>query len=404
MALILLSMCVTSCSEDYGNGLNLPQPSQKTDTTKTQPTTDSTEWTNYAGTTHKVFPQSYVVTKIFALNDKGESDSLVNRYPFVRSLKNDTTLYLSKAPETGLGYTGSTSDQVWLGEYTHNAQNDSCAVVYGRKGYKLSNGVILTLNTERMTLYHMIDGTPRKYSEPNQKFGTMTIDSVKTEFERNDSIYCLRTNTCKTYTKLGDQTFVDSCTVREVWFIKLKETPEPKYDVFVNEAVKHLASSMVEISSGNWKNVHLMTGSKQLHAIVCTTDMHNANVVAVEDKPVDLSRVVVNSQVNSSIYDATTGLFTTSLISPDNTGWSWEGFIDGRSVTNDMGNARAIDEGIKNFMETNTSKPTPFFTGVKAEVTATWKEYSYTTITWTKYSKEGKAYMNSIVVKSPKKA
>jgi hypothetical protein len=313
-------------------------------------------------------------------------------------------LYLSKAPETGLGYVGSTPEQVWLGEFSHNAQNDSCAVVYGRKGYKLNNNVTLTLNTERQTIYHMIDGKAWNYSEPNQKFGTMTIDSVKTEFERNDSIYCLRTNTCKTYTQLGDQTFVDSCTVREVWFKGMKETPEPHFDIFVNEPVNYLAGSMVQVvPTNNWKNVHLMTGANKVHAIVCTTDSHNDKVVSVEDMPVDRSRVIVSNQVNSAIYDSQTGLYTTSLITPDNGGWSWEGFIDGRSVTNDMGNARAIDEGIKNFMESNTSKPTPFFSGVSAKVTATWHEFSYTTITWVKYSKEGKAVTNQIVVKHPTK-
>jgi hypothetical protein len=254
-----------------------------------------------------------------------------------------------------------------------------------------------------MTYYHKIDGKPWKYSEPTQKFGSMSINSSVSEFERNDSIFGLRTNVCKTYTQLGTETFVDSCTVREVWFKAIKEKPEPSYNVYVNEAVSHIASSMVEISKNNWKNVHLMVGKTQLHAIVCTTDSHNDKVVGVEDKPVALSRVVVNNQVNSAIYDSQTGLYTTSLITPDNGGWSWEGFIDGREIVNDLGNQQAIEEGIKNFMESNTSKPTPFFSGVSAKVTATWHEFSYTTITWVKYSKEGKAVTNQIVVKHPTK-
>jgi hypothetical protein len=254
-----------------------------------------------------------------------------------------------------------------------------------------------------MTYYHTIDGKPWKYSEPQQKFGSMTITPTFGEFIRNDSIFGTRDNVCKTYTKLGTETFVDSCVVREVWFKAVKEIPEPSYNVVCNEAVSHIASSMVEISKNNWKNVHLMVGKTQLHAIVCTTDSHNDKVVGVEDKPVALSRVVVNNQVNSAIFDSQTGLYTTSSITPDNGGWSWEGFIDGRSIVNDLGNQQAIEEGIKNFMESNTSKPTPFFTGVSAKVTATWHEFSYTTITWVKYSKEGKACTNVIVVKHPTK-
>jgi hypothetical protein len=249
----------------------------------------------------------------------------------------------------------------------------------------------------------MMGGQPVMYSEPTQSVDRMTISSTTSEFEKNDSIFGLRTNVCSVPLTLGGVQFTASATVKEIWFIKLKEKPEPSYNVVCNEAVSHIASSMVEISKNNWKNVHLMKGATQLHAIVCSTDSHNDKVLSVEDKPVALSRVVVNNQVNSAIYDSQTGLYTTSSITPDNGGWSWEGFIDGRSVTNDMANARAIDEGIRNFMESNTSKPTPFFSGVSAKVTATWHEFSYTTITWVKYSKEGKAVTNQIVVKHPTK-
>jgi hypothetical protein len=146
-----------------------------------------------------------------------------------------------------------------------------------------------------------------------------------------------------------------------------------------------------------------MTGANKVHAVVVTTDEHNSKVVSVEDKAVDRSRVIVNGQVNGSLYDATTGLYVPAILTPDNNGWEGDGVIDGRHVEYSRGYAQLIDEGVKNFMETNTSKPTLTFSGVKAEVTSTWKEYEYTTITWTKYSRDGKSHMNSIVVKSPKK-
>jgi hypothetical protein len=393
----LLSVVLVSCSADYSDGpMQAPQKKVEPTPDPTPKPNDSTEWKNYAGTTHKVYPESYVIAKIYALNHKGESDSLVNRYPFVRSLKNDTTLYLSKAPETGLGYTGSTPDQVWLGEFSHNAQNDSCAVVYGRKGYKLSNGVTLTLNTERQTIYHMIDGTPRKYSEPTQKFGTMTIDSVKTEFERNDSIYCLRTNSCKTYTKLGDQTFVDSCTVREVWFIKLKETPEPSFDYKVDGLLKFVCGSKVKNEIG-WADGIMFEGSQNLYFVIDSYSK-DGKLMGREIHTTPKNRVVYNNQVNGIVFDSTTGLYAPALIVSDKEGWSCEGFVDGRSVTCDRSNTHAIDEGIKNFVDKSTSVPSVFFASTPTASVKEWHGKKYITVTWSKYSEDTKLVNRQVTV------
>jgi hypothetical protein len=250
----------------------------------------------------------------------------------------------------------------------------------------------------------MMGGKPEMYKEPTQSVARLEIGSSTDEFERNDSIFGRRVNLCSIVLTLGGQKFVPSCKVTEIWFSRLKEKPEPHYDVFVDEAVSYLAGSMVQlVPSNNWRNVHFMVGANKVHAIVVTTDAHNAKVVSVEDKPVDRSRVIVSDQVKGSLYDATTGLFITAALTPDNDGWEGDGVIDGRHVEYSRSYAQMIDEGVKNFMETNTSKPTLTFSGVSAKVTSTWKEYEYTTITWTKYSKEGKAYMNTIVVKSPKK-
>jgi hypothetical protein len=397
----LLSVCVTSCKDEYGNGVTVPQPSEKTDHTP-QPTTDSLGWKQAIRKYFKVEPTADVTSVIIGQRNNGDLDSLILKYKYVYSLAADTTLYLESAPTGDLGYS-TAADRTDYSEYSHNMQGDSVCFINYAKPYYLSNGVNLSLKTQRVRGYHMMGGQPIMYSEPTQSVARLQIEGSTDEFERNDSIFGRRINTCSVELTLGGQRFVPSCTVTEIWFKAIKEKPEPQYNVYVNEAVSHIASSMVEISKNNWKNVHLMVGKTQLHAIVCTTDSHNDKVVGVEDKPVALSRVVVNNQVNSAIYDSQTGLYTTSLITPDNGGWSWEGFIDGREIVNDLGNQQAIEEGIKNFMESNTSKPTPFFSGVSAKVTATWHEFSYTTITWVKYSKEGKAVTNQIVVKHPTK-
>jgi len=401
---LFMSVVLTSCSDDYGNAVNAPQ--QKTDTTnpdKPQPT-DTTSWKNYAGTTHKVYPKSYVITKMYGLNYKGEKDSLENKYDYVRSLKNDTTIYLRKAPEGGVSYSIS-PENTWLGEFSINAQADSCATIYSKKNYNLSNGVTLTLNTERQTIYHMIDGTPRKYSEPTQKFGTMTIDSVKTEFERNDSIYCLRTNTCKTYTKLGDKTFVDSCTVREVWFIKLKETPEPHFDVTIGEYASFVGGSKCKVALNNWTDDFLFKGKTKAYTIVAKPDANGGRAMGYAVDEIELNRVVMNSQVNGTIYDATTSHHIPALITPDNkdkNGWFTEGFVDGRAINYDPTNAQALEEGIRNFVGKNTSVPTPFFISVSTS-SQTWHEYTYVTITWSKYSKDTDMVTQTMTVKMPAK-
>jgi hypothetical protein len=331
-------------------------------------------------------------------------DTLHIRYKYEYSLLADTTLYLDTAPAEKLGYTSASHGDYTYTDGGRNAQGDSILSVNFAKNYTLTNGIVLNLSTKRLHAWHEMDGILRPYSEPNETIGQIDFSPSTEEFERNDSIFGVRTNVVTVPLTLGDKKFYASCSIKEIWFVKLKEKAEPHFDVFIDEAVSHLASSMVQlVPSNNWKNVHLMTSTSKVHAVIVTTDEHNSKVVSVEDKAVDRSRVIVNGQVNGSLYDATTGLYVPAILTPDNKGWEGDGVIDGRHVEYSRGHAEMIDEGVKNFMETNTSKPTLTFSGVKTEVTATWGEYEYTTITWTKYSRDGKSHMNSIVVKSPKK-
>jgi hypothetical protein len=342
---------------------------------------------------------------MYGLNYKGEKDSLENKYDYVRSLKNDTTIYLRKAPEGGVSYSTS-PESTWLGEFSINAQADSCATIYSKKNYNLSNGVTLTLNTERMTYYHMIDGKPWKYSEPTQKFGTMSINSSVSEFERNDSIFGLRTNVCKTYTQLGTETFVDSCTVREVWFKNIKETSEPSFNVTLNEYASFICGSKVKVSKNNWKDAFLFVGAKQIHVVVANLDNNGGRALSYEVKSIDKSRVVYNAQVNGVIYDSQTGSYIPALITPDNkdkNGWFTEGMVDGRAVTYDPTNALALEEGIKNFVGKDTSVPTPFFVGNPSTSNTNWHEYTYTSVTWSKYSKDTDMVTQTMTVKMPTK-
>ena len=96
---------------------------------------------------------------------------------------------------------------------------------------------------------------------------------------------------------------------------------------------------------------------------------------------VERSRVVVSGQVNSIVYDSQTGHYVPALTASDHDGWSTEGFIDGRAVVCDRYNQQAIDEGIKNFVGSSTSVPTPFINQVTASPT-TWHEKNFVTVTW----------------------
>jgi hypothetical protein len=407
IALFTMSVCLTSCSDGFSDGVvNAPQ---RTDTTPTPQPDDSDNWNHYMKTWHKVFENSFVESHMIGQKggknvQEAKFDTLHIRYKYEYSLLADTTLYLDTAPAEKLGYTSASHGDYTYTDGGRNAQGDSILSVNFAKNYTLTNGIVLNLSTKRLHAWHEMDGILRPYSEPNETIGQIDFSPSTEEFERNDSIFGVRTNVVTVPLTLGDKKFYASCSIKEIWFVKLKDTPEPKFDVFVNEPVSHLASSMVQlVPSNNWKNVHLMVGASKVHPIVVTTDAHNAKVVSVEDKPVDRSRVIVSNQVSGSLYDPTTGLFITAILTPDNDGWEGDGVIDGRHVEYSRSYAQMIDEGVKNFQETDTSKPTLTFSGVSAKVTSTWKEYEYTTITWTKYSKEGKAYMNTIVVKSPKK-
>jgi len=404
----LLSVCLTSCSDGFSDGVvNAPQQKDTTTPDPTQPTDDN--WHHYMKTWHKVFENSFVEAHMVGQKggknvQEAKFDTLHIRYKYEYSLLADTTLYLDAAPAEKLGYTSASHGDYKYTDGGRNAQGDSILSVNFAKNYTLTNGVILNLSTKRLSAWHEMDGILRPYSEPKESIGQIGFNPSTEEFERNDSIFGVRTNVVTVPLTLGDKKFYASCSIREIWFSRLKEKAEPKFDVFVNEPVNYLASSMVQIvPSNNWKNVHLMTSTSKVHAVIVTTDEHNSKVVSVEDKAVDRSRVIVNGQVNGSLYDATTGLYVPAILTPDNKGWEGDGVIDGRHVEYSRGYAQLIDEGVKNFMETNTSKPTLTFSGVKAEVTSTWKEYEYTTITWTKYSRDGKSHMNTIVVKSPKK-
>jgi hypothetical protein len=86
------------------------------------------------------------------------------------------------------------------------------------------------------------------------------------------------------------------------------------------------------------------------------------------------------------VYDSTTGLYAPALIVSDNSGWSCEGFVDGRSVTCDRSNAQAIDEGIKCFVDKDTSVPSVFFASTPTASVKEWHGKKYITVNWSKYS------------------
>lgn len=399
----LLSVVLTGCSADYSDGpMQAPQKIDPTPTPTPDPTPDSLGWKQCIQKYFKVYETADVISVLKGQRNNGEIDSLVLRYKYIYSLKADTTVYLGAAPTSELGFS-SAIDNTSYSEYTKNAQGDSVCYINYSKPYYLSNGVNLSLTTQRVRGWHMMGGQPVMYSEPTQSVDRMTISSETTEFERNDSIFGLRTNVCSVPLTLGGVSFTASATVKEIWFIRLKETPEPSFNVTLPEYATFVCGSKCEIAKNNWVDAFVFSGATQVHIVVAHLDSNGGRALRYEVKSIAKNRVVMNSQVNGVVYDSQTGLYATALIVPDNGGWSCEGFIDGREIVNDKSNAQAVEEGIKNFVSKDTSVPTPFFYGNPKTSNTNWHEYTYTSVTWSKYSKDTDMVTQTMVVKMPAK-
>lgn len=406
LVVALMSVVLTGCSGDYGNDLKMPQ--QKPTPTAPDPTpkpNDSTEWKQAIRKYFKVEPTADVTSVIIGQRNNGSLDSLVLKYKYIYSLAADTTVYLESAPTSELGFS-TAMENTSYSEYTTNMQGDSVCTISTTKPYYLSNGVNLGLTTQRVRGYHMMGGQPVMYSEPNQSVARLQIEGSTDEFERNDSIFGRRINTCSVELTLGGQKFVPSCKVTEIWFKAIKEKPEPSHNVTLNEYASFICGSKVKVSKNNWKDAFLFVGAKQIHVVVANLDNNGGRALSYEVKSIDKSRVVYNAQVNGVIYDSQTGSYIPALITPDNkdkNGWFTEGVIDGRSVTYDPTNALALEEGIKNFVGKDTSVPTPFFVGNPSTSNTNWKEYTYTSVTWSKYSKDTDMVTQTMTVKMPAK-
>jgi hypothetical protein len=242
----------------------------------------------------------------------------------------------------------------------------------------------------------MMGGIPTMYSEPNQTVARLQIEGSTDEFERNDSIFGLRTNVCSVELTLGGQKFVPSCKVTEIWFIKVKETPEPSFDYKVDGLLKLVCGSKVKNEIG-WADGIMFEGTNNLYFVVDSYSK-DGKLMGREIHTTPKSRTVYNNQVNGIVFDSTTGLYAPALIVSDKEGWSCEGFVDGRSVTCDRSNTHAIDEGIKNFVDKSTSVPSVFFASTPTASVKEWHGKKYITVTWSKYSEDTKLVNRQVTV------
>jgi hypothetical protein len=220
----------------------------------------------------------------------------------------------------------------------------------------------------------------------------MTIESSVDKFERNDSIFGIRTSVCVVPLYLDAEVFNASATITEVWF---KELKEPSHDYKVEGLVKYLCASKVYNKTG-WADGLAFEGTNHVYFVIENYNK-DGQFMGRELHKTEKSKLVVNEMVNGIVYDAESGLYATALIMPDTKGWNCEGFLDGRSVTCDRSNVQAIEEGIKNFSDKNTSVPTPFFVEVNSSVKE-WKGKRYITVSWTKRQPETDLTTKSVTV------
>lgn len=391
IAMVVMMISMTSCT-GYSDDLDemieeIEKPEPKPDEE------DSLSWTNVLQKYHKVNSAGNVVSTMIGQRQNGLLDTLEIRYNFVYELCSDTTVILDEEPaELSMN---SESENSQYSEYYRNEQGDSLCKMFCNKVYAMSNGVDLSLNTERVRAYHMVGGQEVMYSEPSFKIGRMTIESSVDEFERNDSIFGIRTSVCVVPLYLDAEVFNASATITEVWFKELKQEPEPSYDYKVEGLVKYLCASKVYNKTG-WADGLAFEGTNHVYFVVENYNK-DGQFMGRELHKTEKSRLVVNEKVNGIVYDFTSGLYATALIVTDKTGWSCEGFIDGRSIVCDRSNVNAIEEGIKNFSDKNTSVPTPFFVEVNSSVKE-WQGKVYITASWTKRQPETDLTTKSVTV------
>lgn len=416
LVVALLSVVLVSCSNDFSNDADLaakkitptPTPDPSTPTPE-DPKADTINWGVCVGKGHKVYADATVRTWLYGHRGGKDQetilDSLVLRYKYEYALAKDTTLYLETAPTQGLSFTSNSEGTTEYSEYSKNEQGDSVCFINYAKPYTLSNGVALSLTTQRVRGWHMMGGVPVMYSEPTQGVGRMTISSSLTQFERNDSIFGVRTNICSVPLTLGGVSFTASATVKEIWFKSLKDGPEPSYNVTLPEFAKYICASKCKVSLNNWKDCFLFEGQSKFYVVVAHLDKDGNIATSYEVKSINKNRVAYGSGVAGVIYDTQTSSYIPAQIMldyKDNNGWYSSGEIDGRVVTYDPQNALAIEEGVKNFVDSGTSVPSPFFRSVNTSA-KTWKEFSYTSITWSKYAKKTELRTQILVVKMPAK-
>lgn len=391
-AIAMVSMAMVSCT-DYSD---MMEEIERIETPEPEPEPEdslSWIWTNVLQKYHRVNADTTVVSTMIGQRQDGNLDTLSINYCFVYELCSDTTIILDEEPE--VLSMNSESENSQYSEYYRNEQGDSLCKMFCNKVYAMSNGVDLSLNTERVRAYHMVGGQEVMYSEPTLHIGELRIGSSVDSFVRNDSIFGIRTSVCVVPLYMDAETFDASATITEVWFKEMAQEPEPSHDYKVEGLVKFLCASKVYNKTG-WADGLAFEGTNHVYFIIENYNK-DGQFMGRELHKTEKSKLVVNEKVNGIVYDFETGLYTTALIVTDNSGWNCEGFLDERSVTCDRTNVQAIEEGIKNFSDRDTSVPTPFFVEVSSSVKE-WQGKVYITASWTKHQPETDLTTKSVTV------
>jgi hypothetical protein len=391
--MVVMMISMTSCtgySDDLDEMLEeieKPQPKPEPEDSL------SLSWTNVLQKYHKVYSDTTVVSTMIGQRENGELDTLSINYCFVYELCSDTTIMLDKEPADIIA---TAQDEISeFSDFFTNEQKDSVCYMTSDKQYNLSNNTDLFLHTKRVRAYHMVGGQEVMYSEPTLHIGELRIGSSVDEFERNDSIFGIRTSVCVVPLYLDNEVFDASATITEVWFKEMVQEPEPSYDYKVEGLVKYLCASKVYNNTG-WSDGLAFEGTDYVYFVIENYNK-DGQFMGRELQKTAKSRLVVNEKVNAIVYDFETGLYATALIVTDKTGWNCEGFIDGRSIVCDRTNVQAIEEGIKNFSDKDTSVPTPFFVEVSSSVKE-WQGKVYITASWSKRQPETDLTTKSVTV------
>lgn len=371
----MVVISLSSCSEEYGDDLRVPEDTHTT-------TADTTHTTKPADPTYRqVMEHSIIVnpdtTVRSTMTAQLTNDSLVTReLSFKLGMLLEGPSYLVVKDPAATVYNGTTGiPQTSVGDW-YLSGNDSLRNETSVSGFRFSYYQMSVTTTNKVG-YTLIGGKWVPYLSATL---TTTAHRFNSEWEtenvvRNDSIFRReRTtnefNVTARWKDGGQRSFILSKEVVIDHFVKLVEKeeepvePETVNADFWATGLKTFVSGTRVYREDNksWSDAYLFEceSSYEIVLVNYKTNAKDEKFINIEQKSVSKSTSPYSAKYNGVMYSG--GNFYPAVITVDGSGWTLIGVANGKTLTQTHNDNTAVSTGIKNFTKSNTAKPTPFIT------------------------------------------